>query len=69
MFKLVNILKHFFNQKNYKLQIGILPSIHETIKITRATFVGIISMMVRELSKTFLVIFSTCEYEFIFGMQ
>jgi hypothetical protein len=32
---------------------------HETIKITMATIVGLISMTVRELSKTFLVIFCT----------
>lgn len=69
MFKLINILKHFFNQEDYKFKIGILPSIHETIKITMATFVGLISMMVKKLSKTFLVVFSTCEREFIFSMQ
>ncbi len=69
VFKLIKILKKKFSQENYKFNTRILLSIHETIKITMATFVGLISMMVRELSKTFLVIFSTCEGEFIFGMQ
>jgi hypothetical protein len=69
VFKLINILKHFFSQEDYKFKTRILPSIHETIKITMATFVGLIYMMVRKSSKTFLVIFSTCECEFIFGMQ
>jgi hypothetical protein len=65
----MNILKLFFSQENYKFNTKLLLSRHETIKITMVTFVGLIYMMVRELSKMFLVIFSTYECKFIFGMQ